>query len=82
MKLPRDVGGRELAELLARHGYGIARQTGSHLRLISEVRGSAHRLTLPDHKPLKIGTLSAALGDAAKYLKIDKQELVRQLFGN
>ena len=39
-----------------------------------------HHLTLPNHKPLKVGTLSAALGDVAKYLEIEKPDLVRQLF--
>lgn len=37
-------------------------------------------MTIPTHKPLKVGTLSAVLSDIAKHLKIDKQELIRQLF--
>jgi predicted RNA binding protein YcfA (HicA-like mRNA interferase family) len=82
MKLPRDVGGRDLAALLARYGYEITRQTGSHLRLTSSAVGGAHHLTLPNHKPLKVGTLSAALGDVAKYLEIEKPDLVHQLFGS
>ncbi len=32
MKLPRDMGGEELAVLLRRRGYEITRQTGSHIR--------------------------------------------------
>jgi predicted RNA binding protein YcfA (HicA-like mRNA interferase family) len=80
MKLPRDVGGRDLAALLARYGYEITRQTGSHLRLTSSAGGGVHHLTLPNHKPLKVGTLSAALGDVAKYLEIEKPDLMRQLF--
>jgi len=39
-----------------------------------------HHLTLPDRKPLKVRTQSAALGDVAKYLEIEKSALVRQLF--
>jgi hypothetical protein len=39
-----------------------------------------HHLTLPNHKPLKVGTLSAAPGDVAKCLEIEKPDLVRQLF--
>jgi len=35
MKLPRDMGGEELAALLGRYGYKIIRQTGSHIRLTS-----------------------------------------------
>jgi hypothetical protein len=37
-------------------------------------------LTIPDHRPLRVGTLSAVLSDVAKYLGMDKQGLVRRLF--
>jgi len=80
MKLPRDVGGRHLADLLSRCGYEITRQTGSHLRLTSTAGDSAHHLTIPVHEPLKVGTLSAVLADVAGYLGMEKQELIRQLF--
>ncbi len=33
MKLPRDLGGEELAKLLKKYGYEVTRQTGSHMRL-------------------------------------------------
>jgi predicted RNA binding protein YcfA (HicA-like mRNA interferase family) len=81
MKLPRDIGGQDLADLLSTYGYKITRQTGSHLRLTCSAGGSVHSLTLPNHKPLKIGTLSAVLSDVARYLKLEKHELVRHLFG-
>ena len=35
MKLPRNLGGEELASLLGKYGYRIIRQTGSHIRLTS-----------------------------------------------
>jgi len=59
----------------------MTRQTGSHLRLTSSPRGRVHSLTGPNHKPLKVGTLSAALGDVAKHMELEKQDLIRQLFG-
>lgn len=80
MKLPRDIGGRDLTSLLSKCSYEIDRQTGSHLRLQSAAGGRVLNLTIPDHRPLKVGTLSAVLSDVAKYLEMDKQELVRQLF--
>jgi len=80
MKLPRDIGGRDLVDLLSRYGYEISRQTGSHLRLRSAVADGVHNLTIPDDRPLKVGTLSAVLSDVAKYLGMDKQELIRHLF--
>jgi predicted RNA binding protein YcfA (HicA-like mRNA interferase family) len=80
MKLPRDIGGEDLADLLSKYGYEGNRQTGSHLRLRSSIGEGVHSLTIPNHKPLKVGTLSAVLSDVAQYLGIDKQELIRRLF--
>jgi predicted RNA binding protein YcfA (HicA-like mRNA interferase family) len=57
MKLPRDVSGSDLAKALRRLGYQVTRQTGSHLRLTTTERGE-HHVTIPNHNPLKIGTLS------------------------
>jgi len=79
VKLPRDVSGEELAGLLARHGYRVTRQTGSHLRLTTTVLGE-HHITVPRHSPLKVGTLGGILADVADHLKIPKEELVRELF--
>jgi predicted RNA binding protein YcfA (HicA-like mRNA interferase family) len=80
MKLPRDIGGKDLADLLSTYGYQITRQTGSHLRLRSSAGEGVHSLTIPAHRPLKVGTLSAVLSDIAKHLEIDKQELIGRLF--
>jgi len=74
MKLPRDIGGQELAKLLERYGYRVSRQTGSHLRLTSTL------ISIPGHKPLKVGTLSNVLKEVAAYLEMDKQKLIEELF--
>jgi len=79
MRIPRDLGGEELARLLRRYGYEITRQTGSHLRLTTIVKGE-HHITIPRHKPLKVGTLSNILKDVAEHLKIGKRRLMRELF--
>jgi predicted RNA binding protein YcfA (HicA-like mRNA interferase family) len=81
MKLPRDTGGEELAALLDRYGYKITRQTGSHMRLTSTSKGFEHHITIPRHKPLRIGTLSSIVNEIATYLEIERQELVKELFG-
>lgn len=46
MKLPRDIGGMELAKKLQRFGYQITRQTGSHIRLTTQQKGEHHRSAL------------------------------------
>lgn len=79
MRLPRDVSGEELAKLLARYGYQVTRQTGSHLRLTTTL-GGEHHITVPLHNPLKAGTLSGILTDVANHVKVPKEALVRELF--
>jgi len=79
MKLPRDMGGEELAALLGRYGYEMTRQTGSHMRLTSTSKGFEHHITIPKHKPLRVGTLSSIVNEIAAYLEIERQQLVREL---
>ena len=79
MRLPRDVTGRRLAGSLARLGFAIDRQTGSHIRLTTR-RGGEHHLTVPDHDPLRPGTLSAILREVGAHAKLPREELLRLLF--
>jgi predicted RNA binding protein YcfA (HicA-like mRNA interferase family) len=80
VKLPRDLGGAELAKALGRVGYRIVRQTGSHLRLTADL-SPVHHITIPAHSALKVGTLAAILGDVAEHQKLDRDELLKRLFG-
>ena len=80
MKVPRDVGGTDLAKALARYGYRVTRQTGSHLRLTTQLSGE-HHITIPSHPALRVGTLGAILTEVAQHLKRDKAELIRELWG-
>jgi len=80
MKLPRDMGGEELARLLGKYNYQITRQTGGHLRLTSTRMGTEHHITIPRHKPLRVGTLSNIVNDVAAYLEMERQSLVSELF--
>ncbi|MBI4684781.1 MAG: type II toxin-antitoxin system HicA family toxin [Nitrospirae bacterium] len=80
MKLPRDIGGSELVKLLLRFGYRQTRQTGSHIRLTSSIRGKEHHLTIPNHSPIKVGTLNSIITSIAEYLEIDKQSVINEFF--
>jgi len=79
-KIPRDINGRELVKLLSRYEYRIVRESGSHIRLVSKYKQTEHKITIPDHQPIKIGTLNNILNDIAEYLKMSKQELIQELF--
>ncbi len=82
MKLPRDLDGEDLAQLLSRYGYKVVRQTGSHMRLVSIFKGAEHRITIPRHHPLRVGTLSRIFTEVARYLEVDRQTLLQELFGD
>ncbi len=79
MRLPRDLSGEELARALARLGYEVTRQSGSHVRLTTNQKGE-HHITIPLHNPLKPGTLNVVLLEIADHFGITKKELVRFLF--
>jgi len=80
MKIPRDINGEELARLLKKYGYEVTRQKGSHIRLTAVLR-EEHHITIPRHRALKIGTLNSILSDIAEHLRMDKQALIKELFG-
>jgi hypothetical protein len=39
-----------------------------------------HHITIPDHTPLRAGTLAAVLGDVAQYHNLTRDQLIRLLF--
>ena len=71
MKLPRDVSGAQAARALQRLGFVVQRQTGSHLILRRETR----TVVVPQHKPIKPGTLKGVIEQAG----LTVQEFVDQL---
>jgi predicted RNA binding protein YcfA (HicA-like mRNA interferase family) len=79
MKLPRDLSGSELVKMLCRDfGYRRINQEGSHIILQTETPRS-HRLSVPDHSPLRTGTLNAILRSVAAAKGVDKSELLERL---
>jgi predicted RNA binding protein YcfA (HicA-like mRNA interferase family) len=81
VKLPRDLSGHDLAKILRRYGYELVRQSGSHIQLKSNILGTNHTVTVPAHKSLKLGTLNSILSRVAEYLKMERSELIKELFG-
>ena len=80
MKLPRDLSGAELIEALSRVGYRVTRQSGRHVRLSNDT-DPQHHITVPAHDPLRVGTPAAILGDVGGQLQLDRQQLLKRLFG-
>ena len=80
-KIPRGLSGRQLTRLLEDIGYTISRQHGSHIRVEATFAKGVHRLTIPDHDVVKIGTLNAILAEVANAAGLTKGELATRLFG-
>lgn len=79
MRIPRDISGSDLIELLKPLGYKVSRQVGSHIRLTTQQKGQ-HHITVPNHNPIKVGTLSSILSRIAEHHEMEKKELLKQLF--
>jgi predicted RNA binding protein YcfA (HicA-like mRNA interferase family) len=79
MKIPRDLEASIFCKKLQFFDYHISRQKGSHIRL-STTRNGEHHITIPNHSPIKIGTLNSILNEISNHLAISKQDLVNELF--
>jgi len=79
MKIPRDINADVLINLLIRYGYTVARQTGSHIRLSKKLDKGEHRITVPNHKPIKIGTLQSIVKDVCLTNNINLNEFYGKL---
>jgi len=74
MKTPRNLSAQELIKILTRFGYEVSRQRGSHIRLVKHSDNGTHHVTIPNHNPIKLGTLSSIISDVAENLGIDKED--------
>ena len=81
MKLPSDLNGVELARRLQRLDYVVTRQSGSHMRLTRQGPHGQQHITIPAHKPLRVGTLRQILKDVASQCLIELSDLLDQLEG-
>jgi predicted RNA binding protein YcfA (HicA-like mRNA interferase family) len=79
VRIPRDIRASELVRALRALGYERVRQDGSHIRLTTTV-GGTHHITVPNHRPLKTGTLLAGvLKPVAIHHKLTVEELLAKL---
>ena len=75
MKTPRDLSGLELAKALRKLGYVVTRQTGSHLRVTTQMGGEHHEV-IPNHSPIKIGTLKSILRNVSAHHRVSVPEVL------
>ncbi len=67
MKLPRDISGEQLIQILCRNwDYRQTGQVGSHVVLETDTP-THQRIVVPAHKTLRIGTLNAIVRSIATH---------------
>jgi len=79
MRIPRDLSGTHLADVLCRKwGYRKVHQAGSHM--ILETSEPFHqRIAIPDHHPLRLGTLSSILRAVARHKGVTRDAIIAEL---
>ncbi len=76
MKIPRDLSGRELARILCKNwGYIELKQEGSHIILQTETP-SRQRIPVPNHSPIRVGTLNSILRLVSRHKNVEKEEIL------
>lgn len=78
MRLPRDLDPQRLIRGLSSLGYRPTRQSGSHIRVTTQVNGEHHEV-IPNQSPIKIGTLQSTLSSISKHHNMTVQELLARL---
>ena len=71
MKLPRD-----LKHLCERWEYRRIHQVGSHVILQTE-QPAPHRVSIPAHAVLRVGTLNSILASVAAHKSATKEEILK-----
>lgn len=79
MKLPRDLSGAALVAVLCREwDYRVAHQCGSHVVLETD-SPLRQRIVVPNHKSLRVGTLSGILRAVARHKGVGRDDLLASL---
>lgn len=81
MRIPRDISATDLLKRLKTLGYEPTRQAGSHIRVTTQQNGE-HHVTIPNHNPIRLGTLSGIIQDVGNHFGLSKSEIVMKLFGS
>ena len=77
MKLPRDLSGEDLIKHLCKHwGYQRVHQVGSHVILQTQ-EPAPHRVAVPAHVALRIGTLNSILSAVAMHKNVTKEDVLK-----
>lgn len=57
----RVLSGREVCEILNRHGFTEVRKKGSHIIMQRKLSNGTNTVPVPDHHEIRIGTLQSII---------------------
>ena len=79
MRIPRDVSGARLADRLCRKWqYTKVHQVGSHI-ILETSEPNHQRIAIPDHNPLRLGTLHSILRAVARHKGVERDAILAGL---
>jgi predicted RNA binding protein YcfA (HicA-like mRNA interferase family) len=79
MKVPRELSGAQLVKVLCRDwSYRVVHQEGSHIILQTDTP-PPQRLSVPNHNPLRVGTLNGIVRAVSVHKGVERQQLLDAL---
>ncbi|MBK9980967.1 MAG: type II toxin-antitoxin system HicA family toxin [Saprospiraceae bacterium] len=57
----RPLSGKDVCDILMKHGFVQVRQRGSHIIMQKQMKDSTTTVPVPNHKELKLGTLRSII---------------------
>jgi predicted RNA binding protein YcfA (HicA-like mRNA interferase family) len=79
VKIPRDVSGTHLANVLCRRSqYAKVRQVGSHI-ILETSEPTQQRISIPEHDPIRLGTLISILRSVARHKGVTRDAIIGTL---
>jgi predicted RNA binding protein YcfA (HicA-like mRNA interferase family) len=77
-KLYKVLSAKEVVKILENMGFVFKSQTGSHIKMLKIVEGKSYSATVPNHKPIRLGTLSAIYKQILEIPDVDIDKLDKE----
>jgi len=74
----KRLSGSQVIAILAKSGFQVVSQKGSHVKLKRYINEKSQTLTIPNHKEIDTGTLRAIFNQASQF--IDSEQLKGEFY--
>ena len=78
MRIPRDVSGASRGPVVPAMADSKVHQAGSHI-ILETSEPTHHRIAVPDHHPLRLGTLNSILRAVAGHKGVPREAIIADL---